>query len=794
MEPIDEVRALGPVALQPDAGQPVDAVRKSSQSISPHIWTPIDISKPPRLRSGTSWFSKFNFFTWIEDKVYGTYLEKELKKHIRKADEYCNSVHKEIIQTEKEIVALQNKHDPADERKLTELLGNLETLKAKLPELENIAQAAQHLEDFQKVVRYSRLNKEMRTRHKYPLKSLVNHIQSLKKRAISSVDLVKALSQTLKIKAVSIDSNHLENVARKDAINRMMTTIWATVSKLQENSTGKQTSQFGEVTKDGGREVTENLERVNTIDLLAARYQVETAALETEIATAPEEKKKALQERLGALEKLENRRKGCLENWRMTKWIDSSDWRQLAKTADTDLLEGIKIEPALRADFINRLLIRCQGEIAKIEALPEHDKKIQETRRDALNELESQCVICWDRCQGPRSIDRDEWMQLLKLAAGADLLHETVPDVRYGKYVAPVIVNARMHSVQAGGYSDEFHQSGAITDFRDGSTNLRDLEQADPHSAETADRRAVLDNQMVQLLDSQVRGWLKRQENLKALPNHFVLSQTSLLNPFKAKEVKEGGFVRSERNYMLDMEEIFKEFNNKTLVLDPKATVAYIDADDKIHIPAEGLKASKEITLTTSFFNVSVQVTTKNKGIQQEVNDLAFDSLRARVKASTFEGLPKQYVKTVTLEKLREDLITKINDLQTRLNEEGGSYELAAQLIHLQEEVALSDGAGSAKGINCFSGKDRTGEVAKYLVRDCYAKALNPLGGMGKEEKQKKIADFEKHLASPESLALQNCYENTGVRVMRNAAITLLGEDSLWKRVKRGWTAYGVQE
>lgn len=659
--------------MEPVGGPQLQAIeQKPERSGTPgfldHVWKWINSRSDtgPRETPWSWWWTKFSIFAHIEEKKYGPAIEARLEKHMTNATEHCR-----IIRSELE--ALQAR-DPAS---LSQ--ADSDKIRALQTELDSIETAIHGLQGFHRRVRWLGANPKIIQEHKKQLKVIEKQIESLERRSISSLDFVKVLHGNVK----NLELNSI-------AMNHVIQMLWKTVSQIKENSKGQLLNNLGDGT-------TEYLSRVNTIELLQKRCAKEIFHLKDAIGRAEGVKKQDLETRLRMLTTLQERCTTSLANWRQTKWIDSSDWRALAKAADVGLLGAVS--PG-----------------------------------------------------------------------------------KYGAYVVPVIVNARIHSVkiepgQAKDRErryDEFHQSGVITDFRDGTTNLREMKRNHSFDAHIKDRRAVLENQMLQLLDTQVHNWLLRikekSEQMKEeyeVPDRFVLSQTSLLEPSGKIEDKGGGFVKNEKNFMLDMAEIFAEFNGRPLVLDKKTDVAYIDPEGSIHLPVptkgfEKLEAEKKLTLTTSFFNVSVEGKIKNEGAQKEVNDEAFNALKERVnKAQKKSASEKQKI----LDKI-EVCEQKLN----RLHKEGGAHDFAVELLTLQEAVSEFEKAGSAKGINCFSGKDRTGEIAKRLVRNSYIEDLEHRGGLLRAEKEQKLAALEPRLSI---LALENCYENTGWELMKNRGATL---------------------
>ncbi|MCB1113805.1 MAG: hypothetical protein KDK62_03530 [Chlamydiia bacterium] len=278
--------------------------------------------------------------------------------------------------------------------------------------------------------------------------------------------------------------------------------------------------------------------------------------------------------------------------------------------------------------------------------------------------------------------------------------------------VAPI--NMRTQSLKKKDKAEpecQFMRMGAITDLRNGFTNLRELKAMQKDSAlkdrkmnelydlrkeleakksKTTDsvKRRSLENKIASVefamnqllhLDDTVeerrtvlrevfKEMLQEQVNNRGVKDgEFLLVQLSLLNPEKS-HLDSTGWMHDERNAMLDMAEIYEEFDYKE------------KEDNKIDF-IEGVEPFK---LNAVFINISVQGHTKNDGVQRDLNRKAF--YRLSELGVVDEGL----VRVLTGQK--------------------SNYQAA-------EDIGMGIlKSGGSLVINCASGKDRTGAVSARLI------------------------------------------------------------------------------
>ena len=242
--------------------------------------------------------------------------------------------------------------------------------------------------------------------------------------------------------------------------------------------------------------------------------------------------------------------------------------------------------------------------------------------------------------------------------------------------------------------------------------------------AQIAEKRGVLQDQFLQLLSSQYAEAVKKAKEgppPPTLKDTFVLTQMSLMTPDKLKHLP--AFVQNEGNFMKDMATIFNEFQGKKITFGPPESGPAISLDDTIQLPKDPKVRAPEdgVILKTVFFNVAVappedtlmtviHYIPKNKGAQKEINAAAFQQLHSLL-GDRGKDLHK------------DALHDRIDALEAELNKKGGSYEIAAKILKLSQEISKLK-ADTGEGVNCFSGKDRTGEFLKRIAVDAFASSI----------------------------------------------------------------------
>lgn len=202
------------------------------------------------------------------------------------------------------------------------------------------------------------------------------------------------------------------------------------------------------------------------------------------------------------------------------------------------------------------------------------------------------------------------------------------------------------------------------------------------------DRKAFLEDQMTQLVSAQIEENLSLCGDLGNRSN-FTMFHLGLLNR-KAKYLKnENGWVHIEEHMMADMAQIFKEWRGKTLLFDGKGP--FVDDQGVVHLPMELRDANgnpKILKLQSFFMNTSVQVHTKNDGIQATIN------LETRfAMGDILEGETEEFKKCMDRIVLKGE----------------SSFEVAEDLL-----LALPENAAKSQG--CLSCKDRGGTVGARVV------------------------------------------------------------------------------
>lgn len=381
----------------------------------------------------------------------------------------------------------------------------------------------------------------------------------------------------------------------------------------------------------------------------------------------------------------------------------------------------------------------------------------------------------------------------------------------------PLTINLR--KVEMNGKS--FTRSGALSDFRNGATNLEDLDQIikelescddeglinffkknenrisratignaaskgerDPilkeyknkpqevknsllttlHK-EKKDREYFVSNLLLQDMYTHLRG-----KNLSEINGTLNFIRLGLLNQKGSEEEKEG-FVRNEFNQIKDMHYIYKAFHGREIIFDGKGP--FLDEDGKIHMPFEG---HDPVKLNAAYLNVSISAGRDNKGYQKEINHEAFSVLVKALKGK------------VDAEKVKA--------LEARLNSSSKSEKLEVALeisdFLMSQDVQLS--------VNCYSGKDRTGVLSALIVRSLLKESLKD-DPEWLEQVSKDMFDPEKGTALK---VLSDITGKTGLKINPNKTpvqklinirkgikgdIQRLGvEARFWKQI--GWDAW----
>ncbi len=373
-------------------------------------------------------------------------------------------------------------------------------------------------------------------------------------------------------------------------------------------------------------------------------------------------------------------------------------------------------------------------------------------------------------------------------------------------------VNFRYHQCRTSHQKIGFFRLGVITDQKNGLTNLKELKelannrpsldkkitqlkekfqhlskdfkknyamlnaynyalsQLDPYHIQTTiqERRHTLSCQMLQLIQGQIEKNLKIFSDDPSQPvlnplSTFDLIHLGLLNP-KLNDIRTDiGWVHDEFNQIMDMHEIFSEFNGKTIFFDGKGPC--IDSDGNIHVNQllkNPLGNVRWTTLRTHFINISVQGHTKNDGLQQLINQKSMPELIKIAHQKAQEHPSKQ-----SFQSGLQLLLT----VQKNLKKSKSNYSLAESfsVAILKLELVFSMG--------CFGAKDRTGLVAG---RTAVLFIHEELENHPKLKKQPKVLHklkkrFSESVLSKDKCAARIAYENTQMDVLKCSPIILPG-------------------
>lgn len=203
------------------------------------------------------------------------------------------------------------------------------------------------------------------------------------------------------------------------------------------------------------------------------------------------------------------------------------------------------------------------------------------------------------------------------------------------------------------------------------------------------DREEQLERQALQYLIEQIKA---NPKNIKE-GQPFNLIQLSLLN-LKKKSLDSSGWMHDEAAAFRDFRYIMQKLNGKQILFADAGP--YIDGETIVlqnHIIDE--PPLEPVNLKTFIFNLSVQGNTKNEGLQKEHND-------------------NEIIRFIQ-ENNKNPNVSKLIQINRELMRMGSSssYHHAEELGVFLHDFAESHGA---LGLNCVSGKDRTGYVASRIM------------------------------------------------------------------------------
>lgn len=391
----------------------------------------------------------------------------------------------------------------------------------------------------------------------------------------------------------------------------------------------------------------------------------------------------------------------------------------------------------------------------------------------------------------------------------------------------PACVNLRTQVVTKpdGSIASSINRSGAISDYRNGSTNLDDMKSARevlknvyswdqvPASAQqtvnkTLNQAAISDHmaankgainkdlaesflenlkkentpqQALKKLESAIvdREFVLENQALQDLVAHFDAIQTNggsiddQVNKNSSilfgrvsmldgiKQPVLGQFELNEKNQMLDMKAIYQTLNGKDMVFDGKGP--FIDNDGAIHMPfrVEGENGPVSKPLNAIFFNISAQGNVQNEGPQKEINEDALKQVNVLV---------NEACKNLVISGHSDDAVQLMTDFMSLKNDlEQG---VTSGFLTAEKAMDLMLDCNSLVSINCFSGKDRTGLLA---AKRTLTELNHVMDGMELSETQKQAltARFGRQLLDNSSVACLVVADNTGHRALKISTFDL---------------------
>lgn len=372
------------------------------------------------------------------------------------------------------------------------------------------------------------------------------------------------------------------------------------------------------------------------------------------------------------------------------------------------------------------------------------------------------------------------------------------------KTYIPALVNSRMHTISTSKTSLHLHRSGAIAYLLDGSSSLEERKKAfikkyapgktyegilaDPHHGiallepkifqsdlqKIRSHEQALIDQMVQYVENQVKAHIAGLVNddsqkLSHLTRTLHLTQVSLLDPNKPKQTK--GLHTYERNQILDMQTLFNMFNGKEIKFTDTAAAFYHEGI--VYLPETLIpdKAKADLKepyhIACQLFNISPCWSSRNRGLQEEINQAAWKQLNQQLtRLKKQVELHSELKQNFNL----EDLQKRADEIKRRLDGGESSFELALQVLFWQH---LMQGG---MGVNCYSGKDRTGYLGVLLVDALISQEIAQRQDLNKVEKEELRRKLQLDLMDMSlGSASQITYENTGQRALKISRFNIMG-------------------
>jgi len=248
-------------------------------------------------------------------------------------------------------------------------------------------------------------------------------------------------------------------------------------------------------------------------------------------------------------------------------------------------------------------------------------------------------------------------------------------------------------------------------------------------------KQFILEQKMVRYVQLQMEAHPELIEG----KGTFALLQLSLLRLTERKE-----FIRAD-----EMDYLFKAFDGKKVLFNEGLETAYLDADGTICMPPpKGVKPEMTVTIKPLLANVSTQHKLVGTLLRRPSSEEA--RLQNKINRQTLETLlevigPDKEKALNLLEECKKDLFEN----------KKSSSEIARKLamVAYLGDVPL--------GINCFSGKDRTG-VVSYLLDVGIAKHCLQQQNVGAKKLKKRVSDWESETLSAGTIQhkivrLNNC-------------------------------------
>lgn len=239
---------------------------------------------------------------------------------------------------------------------------------------------------------------------------------------------------------------------------------------------------------------------------------------------------------------------------------------------------------------------------------------------------------------------------------------------------------------------------------------------------------------------------------------HLLMTRVSLLQANGKPQVK-GGMLLDERVFALDQKAVFDGLEGSTIYFREGVEEPFLDIEGNIIMPKrlQGEGAEKQ-TLHTYLFNTSQSGDVNNVGVQKAINDDTLEKLKGDIKEHPeyFEGIDV-------------DILTaRIANLEAKLNTKKAFGEETVTLAEAAVEIGE---ILRYIAVNCWGGKDRTGDVCEATMAH-HLEEASEAAGHEAEKTVELMGEWGAQMVSDENGCLKGvAKDNTGHDVIKTFAL-----------------------